>query len=102
MANPSLLVCKDLLTYLQDLPVAILTSLYQHSAACLAVFRYTAVVRNFPCFLGWFLFDAHCCKLRVSWCCKTYRPLPQSSGSYQSFQDSMWCECFSWSSPSHS
>lgn len=31
--------CKDLLAYLEDLPAAVLASLYQHSAACLAVFR---------------------------------------------------------------
>lgn len=32
-------VSIDLLTYLQDLPAAVLSSLYQHSASCLAVFR---------------------------------------------------------------
>lgn len=31
---------RDLLSFLQDLPAAILAKLYQHSAACLAVFRW--------------------------------------------------------------
>ncbi|KAL5468761.1 hypothetical protein EMCRGX_G029875 [Ephydatia muelleri] len=33
------LTCRDLLTYLQELPAAVLSNLYQHSAACLAVYR---------------------------------------------------------------
>ena len=33
------IVCKDLLSYLQDLPSAVLTDLYGYSSACLAVFR---------------------------------------------------------------
>ncbi len=45
------LVNKDLLTYLQDLPVVVLTSLYHYSATCLAVFRLVAgsLVRDWEC-----------------------------------------------------
>lgn len=33
------LVCRDLLTYLQDLPAEYLLQLYRRPAPCLAVFR---------------------------------------------------------------
>ncbi|CAI8016680.1 General transcription factor IIH subunit 4 [Geodia barretti] len=33
------IVCKDLLSYLEDLPTSVLISLYGYSSACLAVFR---------------------------------------------------------------
>ena len=39
MESSQQIVCKDLLTYLQDLPAVVIVGLYQHSAACLAVFR---------------------------------------------------------------
>ncbi|CAI8016681.1 General transcription factor IIH subunit 4 [Geodia barretti] len=34
------IVCKDLLSYLEDLPTSVLISLYGYSSACLAVFSY--------------------------------------------------------------
>ena len=46
MVESTKLESKDLLRYLQELPPSIVASLYQHPAACLAVFRSAQISFN--------------------------------------------------------